>query len=293
MSNLIAYKAFHKDEQGLYCQPGDFEFRYKEGEVYEIEGELLLCENGIHFCRELKNVFNFYSLVQWVSVHKVEILGDIIDGEDNVKSCTNKLKILEEVSFEDIIKNLQSNSDGVDCSDGVNCSNGVNRSDGVNHSNGVDCSDGVNHSNGVDCSDGVNRSFGVNCSFGVICSFGVNRSFGILNSSGVSNALFIANKKESYSIFGKEVSEERFEKVRSKLYKFLNGWYPTFNNLKSLYLKYGNEWKLTPIQAAEEIQKKEAWAGMPIKAIKYLMSLEEFDKDMFEEITGIDTDKIN
>ena len=287
MSNLIAYKAFHKDEQGLYCQPDDFEFRYKEGEVYEIEGELLLCENGIHFCRELKNVFNFYSLVQWVSVHKVEILGDIIDDEDNVKSCTNKLKILEEVSFEDIIKNLQSNSNGVNHSDGVNYSNGVDHSDGVNYSNGVNRSNGVNHSNGVDHSDGVNYSNGVNC------SNGVDHSFGILNSSGVSNALFIANKKESYSIFGKEVSEERFEKVRSKLYEFLNGWYPTFNNLKSLYLKYGSEWKLTPIQAAEEIQKKEAWAGMPIKAIKYLMSLEEFDKDMFEEITGIDTDKIN
>ncbi len=31
---------------------------------------------------------------------------------------------------------------------------------------------------------------------------------------------------------------------------------------------------------------------MPIQAIKYLMSLEEFNKEMFEEITGIDTDKI-
>ena len=102
----------------------------------------------------------------------------------------------------------------------------------------------------------------------------------------------MANKKESYSIFGKEVSKKRFEEVRSKLYDFLNGWYPTFNNLKSLYLKYGNEWKLTPIQVAEGIQKKEAWADMPYKAIKYVMSLEEFDKDMFEEITGINTDEI-
>ena len=92
---IIGYKAFNKDAEGLYCQPDDSKFRYKEGEVYKIEGELSLCENGIHFCRELKNVFQFYSLVQWVSVHKVEILGNIIDDEDNIKSCTNKLKILE------------------------------------------------------------------------------------------------------------------------------------------------------------------------------------------------------
>ena len=31
---------------------------------------------------------------------------------------------------------------------------------------------------------------------------------------------------------------------------------------------------------------------MPHEAIKYVMSLKEFDKNMFEEITGIDTDKI-
>lgn len=229
---IIGYKAFNKDAEGLYCQPDDSKFRYKEGEVYKIEGELSLCENGIHFCRELKNVFQFYSLVQWVSVHKVEILGNIIDDEDNIKSCTNKLKILEEVSFEDIIQSFKLNSDGV------------------------------------------------------------NRSFGILNSNGVSNSLFLVNKKENYSIFGKEVSEERFEEVRKKLYELLENWRPTFNNLKSLYLKYGSEWKLTPIQAAEEIQKKEAWASMPIEAIKYVMSLEEFDKKMFEEITAIDIDKI-
>ena len=331
---IIGYKAFNKDAEGLYCQPNNFKFRYKAGEVYEIEGKLSICNNGIHFCRELKNVFKFYDLVQWVSVHKVEVLGDIIDDEDNIKSCTNKLKILEEVSFKDIIQsfNLKSNgvngSNGVNCSDGVNCSNGVNKSNGVNLSNGVNysfgvnCSfgvnesNGVNGSNGVNCSDGVNGSNGVNLSFGVNesdgvnlsngvnksngvnlsngvnKSNGVNRSFGILNSNGVSNSLFLANKKENYFIFGKEVSEKRFKEVRSKLYELLKVWRPAFNNLKSLYLKYGSEWKLTPIQSAEEIQKKEAWADMPHEAIKYVMSLEEFDKDMFKEITDIDTDKI-
>ena len=155
---IIGYKAFNKDAEGLYCQPGYFKFRYKEGEVYEIEGELSLCEKGIHFCRELKNVFNFYSLVQWVSVHKVEILGDIIDDKDNGKSCTNKLKILEEVSFEDIIQNLQSNSYGVNTSESVNRSNGVINSHAVINSDGISYSNGVNHSFGVNNSNGVNNS---------------------------------------------------------------------------------------------------------------------------------------
>ena len=118
-------------------------------------------------------------------------------------------------------------------------------------------------------------------------SNGVNLSFGILNSFGVDNALFLANKKRSYSIFGKDIDKEKFEKIRNNFFKKLKGWKPTFNNLKSLYLKYGSEWKLTPIPRAEEISKEEAWRDMPIEAIEYLISLDEFDSDMFFEITGI------
>ena len=104
--------------------------------------------------------------------------------------------------------------------------------------------------------------------------------------------MFLTDKKETYSIFGTEVSKIRYKEVKTEFYNLLKGWRPTFNNLKSLYLKFGSEWKLTPIQNAEEIQKEEAWKDMPIAAIKYVMSLEEFDKDMFFKITSIDTDFI-
>ena len=67
----------------------------------------------------------------------------------------------------------------------------------------------------------------------------------------------------------------------------LNGWTPTFNNLKSLYLKSGSDWKSTPIPNAEEIQKEEAWESMPKPAIAYLKTLKEFSMEIFEEITGI------
>lgn len=101
----------------------------------------------------------------------------------------------------------------------------VNGSDGVNGSNGVNRSDGVNWSAGVNGSDGVNRSAGVNW------------SFGILNSFGVDYALFLANKPRSYTIFGKEVSEERFNNVYSNLIDALNNWKSTFNNIKAILFK--------------------------------------------------------
>ena len=135
---------------------------------------------------------------------------------------------------------------------------------------------------------GVNRSDGVNISDGVNGSFGVNRSFGILNSYGVDCALFLANKKRVYLIFGKEVSEGRYLEVKNNLYEKLGIWEPNFNNIKTLYLKNGSDWKLTPIKNAEEIARQEAWRDMPREAVEYVASLPEFDADMFFEITCID-----
>lgn len=141
---------------------------------------------------------------------------------------------------------------------------------GVNGSNGVDRSNGVNYSNGVNRSNGVNMSAGVNGSFGVDC------------------ALFLANKPRTYTIFGKKVSKRRFNNVYDNLINTLHDWRPTFNNIKSLYLKSGSDWVKTPIKDAEEISKKEAWADMPKEAIDYIKSLPEFDADIFTEITGIE-----
>ena len=134
---------------------------------------------------------------------------------------------------------------------------------------------------------GVNRSNGVNESDGVNWSYGVNESYGILDCYGVSNALFLTNKPQEYTIFGKTVDADYWDEVRNKFFKLLNGWTLTFNNLKSLYLRYGSDWKLTPIPRAREISKEEAWRDMPREAIEYIKSLPEFDGDMFYEITGI------
>ena len=181
---------------------------------------------------------------------------------------------------------------------GVSWSNGVDRSDGVSWSNGVDRSDGVSWSNGVDRSDGVYRSDGVSWSNGVSWSDGVYGSngvygsFGILNSRGVDHALFLANKPRQCTIFGVKVSEDRFNEVYRTLMLKLNGWRPTFNNIKALYLENGSDWELTPIQNAQALSKEEAWADMPKEAIAYVRSLPEFDAVMFEEITGIKTEKV-
>lgn len=187
-------------------------------------------------------------------------------------------------------------SSSVNCSYGVsdslliNYSSGVDDSLEVNKSSGISLSSGVNSSSGVNISSGVTRSFGIYNSEGVSNSSGVSGSFGVSGCYGVSNYLFAYNKDNPALLFNKEVTNDRFYEVKSELDKKLKGWRPTFNNLRSLYLKSGSKWEETPINKAAEIQKTEAWSGMPTEAINYLRSLPEFDSAIFEKITGI---KIN
>lgn len=228
------YKVFESD---WTCKG----LKYEVGKTYTLDESIELCKAGFHFCKNLVDCFDYYPCVTWYKIAEVEALGQV--KTDGNKSVTDIIKIVKEISFDDLGKILKSY--------------------------------------------GVNESNGVNTSYGVNESYGVNLSFGILNSYGVDNALFLANKKRSYSIFGEKVSQKRFNEVKSALFKKLNGWQPTFNNLTSLYLKSGSEWRLTPITKAEEISKAEAWADMPIEAIDYVKSLPEYNADMFTEITGI------
>jgi hypothetical protein len=90
------YKAFEKDWTCLdkqYTCPG----------LFEEEGKLEICRNGIHFCRNLIDCFNYYPFSD-CRVAEVIAHGDVIDSIDRSKSCTNKLEIIREIPMEKIIK---------------------------------------------------------------------------------------------------------------------------------------------------------------------------------------------
>jgi hypothetical protein len=185
-----------------------------------------------------------------------------------------------------------SGSEGVSRSGGVSDSGGVKRSWGVIVSGGINTSEGVNYSGGVNNSHGVDRSDGVNNSHGVSGGCGVNLSFGILNSYGVDNAIFLADEKRSYSIFGIEVSKDRFNEVWDKLHEKLGGWFPKFNT-SYIWLKKEGSWdKVDASKIKPTLNDWEkpygAWKDMPQEAIDYVASLPEFNAVMFKRITGID-----
>ena len=101
------YKAFNKD---MTCR----RFQYEVGETYTLDGELELCENGFHFCNILNACYHYYPNNNDTIICLVEPLGDIVcDFHDN-KLATNKIKIVKQLTKEEIEKDRFIIQDGIE-----------------------------------------------------------------------------------------------------------------------------------------------------------------------------------
>ena len=87
---MIGYKAFDKN---LTCRG----FQYEIGNTYSINGRPVPCEKGFHFCKSIKDTYRYYPMRESIRICKVEAIGEIVT-DDNIKYCTNKIKILEEIT---------------------------------------------------------------------------------------------------------------------------------------------------------------------------------------------------
>lgn len=94
---MQGYKVFDPDWK---CRG----YQYKVGETFEEDVTPSCCNHGFHFCTELKDCFNYYSFDPNNKVAEIEALGDIDAEADGSKHCTNKIKIVREITWEDVLK---------------------------------------------------------------------------------------------------------------------------------------------------------------------------------------------
>jgi len=112
---MIGYKGFDKD---LKCRNYQFEIgkEYTENNVY-------LCGSGFHFCQELDDVFSYYSQSNSNRFCLIEASGKILHDGHNKKSVCQTIKIVKELSSEEIkeIKKteLQNKNDKLFCVDTI------------------------------------------------------------------------------------------------------------------------------------------------------------------------------
>ena len=85
------FKGFNED---LTCRG----FLYEIGKTYKHSGEVELCRSGFHFCRKLKDVYQFYNL-KTSRICEIVADGKIID--DDKKSVCSRMRIVREISREE------------------------------------------------------------------------------------------------------------------------------------------------------------------------------------------------
>ena len=277
-----AYKVFNSD---WACR----DKVYKVGKTYSMNKAPIICERGFHYCPKLLNCFRYYDFNPKNKVAEVEVLGDIAVSPEGDKECTNKIKIVREISWHEVLDlvNTGKNNTGI-CNTGdynTGDYNTGNRNSGDYNSgsyNTGDCNTG--NRNTGDYNTGNRNSGGYNtgnCNTGNYNS--CNFSTGFFNS--IEQPIYFFNKETTLTrsdlfnlkgldvasllelsewIYASDMTEE--EKQQHPEYKTTNGYLKTYTYKQA----WTNLWK--------KLNKEDK------QAIK---DLPNFDKEVFKEITGI------
>ncbi len=94
---LKGYKAFRfpGDALGGLCSSIDQYVRYFPNRVYEVYGEIKVCNFGYHFCEYPIDCFKYLFCSPDVAIYEIEVLGETkVDENEPGKFCTNKMRIL-------------------------------------------------------------------------------------------------------------------------------------------------------------------------------------------------------
>ena len=149
---MKGYKVFNGD---WTCR----DFKYEVGKTYEMEESPQCCGRGFHFCTNLADCFNYYSFNTDNKVAEVEALGGIDRDDDDTKHCTNKIKIVRELAWEEVLTLCNSGNCNSGNRNSGNCNSGDRNSGDWNsgnwnsgNCNSGDCNSG--NCNSGDCNSG-------------------------------------------------------------------------------------------------------------------------------------------
>ena len=76
--------------------------KFTLSEKIKIEGDIVICNNGLHFCKKLVNCFNYYDFNSNNRVFEVEGYGEFDYEQDKV--CTREIKFLKELTWSEVLK---------------------------------------------------------------------------------------------------------------------------------------------------------------------------------------------
>lgn len=263
---MKGYKGFNPD---MTCRG----FQYEVGKVYETDKPIALCAHGFHFCKELIDCFMYYNLYG-NKFAVVEALGDVDEDEATGKCVTNKIKIVEILSENDVLKKANSGNYNTGYGNYGNYNTGLNNKGSFNSGckNTGDRNTGsynsgfknVGHHNLGDHNAGDgnkgNRNVG-NCNDGHYNTGDYNT--GDFNISSCNTGCFMTIEPTMW----------------------------LFNKPSGITVDMWNESKARDILSyvpRERSSRQDWWDNLEPYQRKHIISIPNFDPDIFKQCTGID-----
>ena len=138
---MKGYKGMSKD---MTCRG----MKYEIGKTYEVDGEISLCKNGLHFCKNLKDVLDYYEKDDNNRFFEVEAIGEVVSCGNKI--VTDRLKIIRELSKKIINRCVYGYGDGFGYGngDGNGYSYGNGNGYGYGYGYGNGYGDGFGYGNG-------------------------------------------------------------------------------------------------------------------------------------------------
>ena len=285
---IKGYKVFNAD---WTCRG----FQYEVGKIFEEDVIPSCCDCGFHFCLKASDCFNYYKFSSDNKVAEVIALGDVDYADDNTKCCTNRIHIVREIPWDEVLRIVNTGKDCTglcntgDCNTG-DCNTG-NRNTG--DCNTGDCNTGnwnTGNRNTGDWNTG-NRNTG-DCNTGDWNTGDWNRSSfnaGCFNTEEQKITMF--NKPSDWSYRNWLNSDARY--LLNQIPKNVVEWvysedmtdeekaeHPTHETTGG-YLKVLDESECVQLW----------WDGLREQHREIISSLPNFDPDIFEQCTGIKVQK--
>ena len=256
MKLVHGYKVFLPD---WTCRPEkDIVKQYAPQGKFEEDVNLNVCHSGMHFCKKAADCFGYYRFDSENHVAEVIAYGEVL--EDGDKCCTNKLEIVREIPWHEVldIVNVGENCTGY-------CNSG-NRNSG--NRNSGDWNSGNRNSGDWNSGNRNKCNFSSGCFNTVeleICLFNKpsdwtymdwvdSKAYTIMNSMPISDY-----------IYWKDMTD--IEKIKHPEAEITGGYLKETNSFDKR-----NEW----------------WQKLSEESKKEILSIPNFDAEIFKEITGID-----
>ena len=115
MGEVKGYKVFNPD---WTCRG----FQYEVGKIFEENIEPSCCDRGFHFCEKASDCFSYYPFNSENKVAEIIALGDV--DSDGTKSCTNKIQIVREIPWDEVLRIVNTGKDCTGLCNTGNCNTG-------------------------------------------------------------------------------------------------------------------------------------------------------------------------